>query len=313
MKNTLSNKNILVIGDLMLDEYIIGTVDRISPEAPVPVVLIKEKKYYLGGCGNVINNLASLHVKTHIISHIGNDSESSKLIGMLKLLNTKTNIIYDDHHPTTIKTRIISDNKIQMLRIDREEIDIKKTIREKLVNEIVSVLKNNKFDIIVLSDYNKGVLKYQEIYDAIYENNINKTKIIADVKPDNIDKIDNVFLIKPNRKEFEKIKHKEIKSNYILNTLGKDGMILYNNKQEEIFKSCLDPIQVYNVSGAGDTCIAVIATLLSLNCDLCSMVEIANFCSRYVVQFAETVPINYNYFSSKCKEYLRSGISNNFE
>ena len=146
-----------VVGDLMLDDYIIGTVDRISPEAPVPVVSVKEERFVLGGAGNVINNLATLGVKTFCYGVIGDDTDGDRLKKSLKLLGVNAEgVIRSEDRPTIVKRRVLGGNQ-QLLRIDWEDPT---NINEILEDSILDNLKKNieNIDAIILSDYDKGVL-----------------------------------------------------------------------------------------------------------------------------------------------------------
>ena len=285
--------NILVIGDIMLDEYIIGTVDRISPEAPVPIVLENDRKYCLGGCGNVANNLNNLKVNTTCLSVIGFDESGNTINNLLREKNIKNIGIYSTT-PTTTKTRIVTDNNIQLLRVDKEVIEYPEYKKYEIKNQIKSILTDNLYDIIIISDYNKGII----FEDAISIISFYKKTaiIIADIKPNNIKYLkEDIYLLKPNEKEYNKIKEMCIHSTYTLKTLGKNGMVLLDGLDiVQTVKSI--PVEVYNVSGAGDTVMAVLATCIGLNKDIHTSVFIANECGRYVVQFPDTTPIDYNFF-----------------
>lgn len=288
--------NVLVIGDIMLDEYIIGDVNRISPEAPVPIVLVTEKKYCLGGCGNVLNNLRALNVNTTCISTIGKDLEGAKIFSLLNEICVNTSFIIKHPIPTTIKTRIVTENKIQMLRIDREITNYPEFLKNKIINNIVSCLTINTFNVIIISDYNKG-----GFFELIINTIIKYSKdsiIIADIKPENIKYLNNhIYLLKPNEKEYLKIKSFPYSHpKYILNTLGKKGMVLYDILDNVIQTIKSKPVEVYNVSGAGDTVMAVLATCIGLNLDIQTSTYIANECGRYVVQYPGTTPIDCTFF-----------------
>jgi len=288
------NINVLVVGDIMLDEYIIGTVDRISPEAPVPIVLTKDKKYCLGGCGNVANNLRSLHVNTTCLSIIGFDQEGEKIKKLINEKSIEPHII-ETQNPTTTKTRIVTDSNIQMLRVDKEITQYPKYIQETISSKLEQVLRNNKFDIVIISDYNKGMITKNLL--NIIEYFSHDFKILADIKPENIDLLDfNIYLIKPNEKEYLKMKNKQINSRYIINTLGKKGIKILNYDRDIVDEIKGTPVEVYNVSGAGDTVMAVLATCIGLGINIKTASKIANDCARYVIQYPDTTPIDYDFF-----------------
>jgi D-beta-D-heptose 7-phosphate kinase/D-beta-D-heptose 1-phosphate adenosyltransferase len=155
MKN---NGKVLCVGDLILDHYVHGNIDRISPEAPIPVLKADDRNYnILGGCGNVARNICSANSKCHLISIVGNDNDGLKIREIIKEIKNLTfNLIIDKNRCTTKKTRYVCENQ-QILRVDNE---IESPISEVLETKIIKLLKNkiNDYDVIVLSDYNKGVL-----------------------------------------------------------------------------------------------------------------------------------------------------------
>jgi len=285
--------NVLVIGDIMLDEYIIGTVDRISPEAPVPIILENDRKYCLGGCGNVANNLNNLKVKTTCLSVIGYDESGDAIEELLRMKNIKNVSIYNTT-PTTTKTRIVTDSNIQLLRLDNEVTEYPEYAQTKIIDQIKLILTDNLYDIIIVSDYNKGII-FEDVLHTIISHK-KSAIVIADIKPDNIKYLkDDIYLLKPNEKEYNKIKEMYVHSKYILKTLGKKGMVLLDDLDIiQTVKSI--PVEVYNVSGAGDTVMAVLATCIGLSINIHTAVFIANECGRYVVQFPDTTPIDYNFF-----------------
>ena len=191
---------IAVVGDLMIDDYIIGVVDRISPEAPVPVVSVKEERFVLGGAGNVVNNLASLGVKTYCYGIIGDDIEGDRLKNSLEKIGTKTDgLIRSEERPTIVKRRILGGNQ-QLLRIDWEDpssIDV--ILEETILNNLKENI--NDIDAIILSDYNKGVLTERVAKETIkLARKFNKI-ITVDPKPSNIENYKRASSMTPNKKE----------------------------------------------------------------------------------------------------------------
>ena len=166
--DAMPSKNILIVGDIMLDEYIWGTVERISPEAPVPVVVVKEETYRLGGAGNVVRNLSSLNTGVWIFSVIGDDRQGETVFNLLKddAVNPE-GLIKDPSRRTIVKTRVIAHTQ-QVVRIDKED---REHISEDNRNKLFSAVKEkmDKADAVILSDYGKGLLSIGLIADIIAE------------------------------------------------------------------------------------------------------------------------------------------------
>jgi D-beta-D-heptose 7-phosphate kinase/D-beta-D-heptose 1-phosphate adenosyltransferase len=253
---SLEDVNILVVGDIMMDKYIIGDVHRISPEAPVPVVNVVDGYEVLGGCGNVANNISILGCKISCLASIGNDIAGERVLELLSENNIDTSFITKSSQMTTIKERIVAgERQTQMLRIDRERVYL---IDPKFLIDNIYNIRERKFDYIVISDYAKGFITYQLVYTL----KMLKVPIIVDPKPRNISYYSDVFMITPNKKEFEEIFCGKEYADYTLVTLGKDGMELYDRTghREEIKNT---PVDVYNVSGAGDVVVATVSVALS--------------------------------------------------
>jgi len=262
---------VLVIGDIMLDEYIFGDVKRISPEAPVPIVSLKKRINTLGGAGNVINNLYSLGAKVDVVGILGMDSASSIIHEKFSEMNIDTfGLICTTNRPTTIKTRVISCNQ-HLIRIDEEltnEIDYK--FYQKMIDRIESRI--SFADIVIISDYNKGVISKELVRKIIELAKTQNILVLADPKSDDFLKYQNVDIITPNLKETEIAYGKKIinivdtarwlcgvklKTKRLLITCGKDGMVLFEDNKINIIKSKTK--QVFDVSGAGDTVITLLA------------------------------------------------------
>jgi rfaE bifunctional protein kinase chain/domain len=270
----IEDVKILVVGDIMLDEYIVGDVNRISPEAPVPIVNVKETYCKLGGCGNVISNLSNIGARVTCITAIGQDDAGNIILKKLMNLNINTRfLISKPDITTTIKTRIISgERQTQMLRYDKENIKDVDT----------SILKlTNGYDAIVVSDYAKGMMTKPLM------NKIKKlgNNIIVDPKPVNSHLYNDVFLMTPNLKEYNEMKENYFpKVEYVLKTMGKNGMeLIEQNYGKNGIKISSKSVDVYNVSGAGDTVVAILSLSLALGNDLFTSAKIANECAGYVV------------------------------
>jgi len=197
-KNLTSNKQwVLVIGDLMLDHYVFGDITRISPEAPVPVVKKIDEQYRLGGAANVAANLRGFGIKTAIIGAIGKDSNGEILEALLKERHITTTGILKTNNITTTKSRILSGQQ-QILRIDDENVQ---NVNEQQLIKKINISLVNKPSIIILSDYNKGLLNKQCIQKIMKLAKQNKIPVIADPKGNEIEKYHGVTVLTPNKKE----------------------------------------------------------------------------------------------------------------
>lgn len=294
MKNPEDLK-ILVVGDIMLDKYIVGEVERISPEAPVPIVHVKDEYYTLGGCGNVVRNLVEIGANVTCLASIAMDTDGEKIKDELDRLNVCDLVIYNSQE-TTVKERIIADErKIQMLRIDKENIG------QVNPEDSIGILKRQSrdiFDMIIISDYAKGMIT-KELMDYLKTYH-SSAPIIVDPKPIHGYMYNDVFMITPNEKEWRVM---QVSSQYllkgveyILETKGRRGMTLYDSSQ-----SCdipAEPVEVYNVSGAGDTVIAVMGVCLAMSFHPIDAAKIANKCAGYVVTQSGTTVIPKEIFLS---------------
>lgn len=278
---------ILVIGDIMLDRYVIGTVERISPEAPVPVVLKNNSYSVLGGCGNVIRNLAELDCEIYCKTIIGSDRFGAKVKHQLQLINSfnddfiETNLSYQ----TTTKHRIIADHRLtQMIRIDEEEISpiITFTKRE------LQLIEELNFDIIIISDYHKGVIT-ADIMEQVRKLGI---RFIVDPKPCNMYLYGGAYAITPNEKEFKQMYANDLElhldAKFYIKTMGDKGIAILNSDFEQIGHIEANPVEVFNVSGAGDTVISIVAYCIAKGNDIQTSCHIANECAHYVVTKPDT-------------------------
>ena len=198
------NKWALVIGDLMLDRYLIGNVSRISPEAPVPVVKLKESFDRIGGSGNVAANLSLLGIKTVLAGQIGDDIDGKKLLEILKKNHIGVDGIIKDKNPTTTKTRIIGEHQ-QMMRIDQEATS--DLIDANALTKKITTLLNKKPAIVILSDYAKGVLSERLCQHVIKIARSKKIPVLVDPKGIHYEKYKNATAITPNKKEAIEARH----------------------------------------------------------------------------------------------------------
>ena len=300
----LEDINILVIGDIMLDKYVMGEVERISPEAPVPIVHVHEEYCTLGGCGNVVRNIRELGPKVACLSSIANDENGKKVLEKLMELDVAPLLIGDSETTITKERVIASERKIQMIRVDREVAsDIE---ANELINALETDYNLNEFDMVVVSDYAKGVITaplMQYLTDT-------GTRYIVDPKPRHRTFYGYPYLITPNEiesREMGGVTGGNLSdSKYILETKGKRGMTLYGDDQ--YWNIDADEVEVYNVSGAGDTVIAVMAATLSMGWNPLDSAYIANKCASYVVTKPGTSVVPKDKFKRILKNY-KKGIS----
>ena len=202
--DSFSSLNALVIGDVMIDAYLFGKVDRISPEAPVPVVSITEKDNRLGGAANVALNIKALGANPILCCVVGSDKNAEVFHSLMKAHKlTAAGVIEDDSRPTTVKTRVISGNQ-QMLRIDEEDSDhLNTAVRSKVIAHILSLLDSEKIDVIIFEDYDKGLISSELIKMVVEKANHKNIPTTVDPKKRNFADYQNVSLFKPNLKELK--------------------------------------------------------------------------------------------------------------
>lgn len=298
LKRILDNfKNIKigVVGDLMLDDYIYGTVERISPEAPVPVVNVKEEKFVLGGAANVVNNLASLGAKTICFGVIGNDANGERLLGAFadKKIDV-SGLIRDKERTTIVKRRIIGSNQ-QLLRIDWEDITPISTFLEyALLRNIES--KIDELDAVILSDYDKGVLTPMVAKEIVRMCRDRGKIVTVDPKPKNAMNYYGATSMTPNRKEAKeclgmeratnmeevgKELKKKLQLDNLLLTRSEEGMSLFI--ENKIVNIPTFAKEVYDVTGAGDTVISVFTLAAASGVSWHEAAKIANTAAGVVV------------------------------
>lgn len=287
----IKKKHILVIGDVMLDNYFVGSVKRISPEAPVPVFLKKSERSVLGGAANVAANLVAANQQVAMMSIIGDDDNGSKLMEQFAEKGVDASLVCKLQRSTTVKTRFLADNNQQMLRLDVEDTD---AISKQESLMILGKLKQciSQFDLILMSDYLKGLLT-QELCQGIIkmarEKNI---PVVIDVKDPKYGKYYCATLLKPNLNELRALTGRKAETKeeiveaaeelrkrsncqYVLATLGAKGMVLVGDGTPYFVKSLAR--EVFDVSGAGDTTIAYLATCMANGLPIREAVDIANY------------------------------------
>lgn len=298
--NSIPNKpSILVVGDLMIDRYISGNASRLSPEAPVPIVNVKNETSTLGGAGNVVQNLVTLGAKVTIAGMIGDDEAGQQVIKLLEDDGVKVETLLKDHtRPTTVKTRVLVGSH-QLVRIDRETTSpISIDLENQLVKKYETIIENN--DIIIFSDYNKGLFSPSLTQRLIKLSNQHQKKVIVDPKGLNYEKYNGAFIIKPNRKELaeaakvESVKTiedikiaadiilKQTNATYLIVTLSEDGMAIISKENTQLLP--VKATEVFDVTGAGDTVISTIAYFLAIGFSIEEACELANHAAAIVIR-----------------------------
>ena len=324
-----NNIEICVIGDLMLDKFIYGSVERISPEAPVPILRAIKEEYKLGGAANVANNIRSLGENVALIGILGNrDHDYHREI--FKRLVEQKDIEFKpifDSRPTIVKNRFIDEaSKNQTYRVDYEETH---HLENGSLDEIIDYVKDNNFKYIIVSDYNKGLI------NSYFMDNLKKldAKILVDPKPENIGLYKGVYLIKPNLKEAREIYRnfalnsiktndfeemgrslvKEYDANFIITRGEKGSSLFYKADDGNIYTyhKPQETIEVFDVTGAGDTYIAALTSGLNKGFDLRLAMDFAGDASKLVVQKVGTAVVtlkeikDFNNHLDNKREYLK--------
>ncbi|WP_407430708.1 bifunctional heptose 7-phosphate kinase/heptose 1-phosphate adenyltransferase [Arcticibacter sp.] len=305
--NTL---NILIIGDVMMDSYLWGAVERISPEAPVPVVSVRKRENRLGGAANVALNIQSLGSKPIICSVIGKDAEGLAFLHLLEEHDLSAEgIITAPGRPTTVKTRVIGQNQ-QMLRID-EETDtlLPPDQTEQLLSKIKKIISSTPIHAIIFEDYDKGVISEDLIYQVVEEAKARQIITVVDPKKRNFLNYSGVTLFKPNLKELREGLKVEInmldnneleaaagqikdhlQADYVMVTLSERGVFMQSNDRKEIIPAHIRKIA--DVSGAGDTVIATAAVCMASGLDMFKTAAVANLAGGLVCEHVGVVSIN---------------------
>lgn len=302
-------KRIAVIGDVMLDKYVYGEVNRISPEAPVQVVDIKATEYKLGGAANVANNIKSLEAEPILIGMIGNDYEGDHFLETMKRQKLTTRGIFKDRtRPTTSKTRVIAHSQ-HIIRIDSEK---KMDIMGRAAEDMFRYLKANlsSFESVILQDYNKGILSKEMIHRIISLCKSKGKPVYVDPKFDNFFEYKDVTIFKPNRKEIQDALGLRIDGDdsafdagkrlldiinceWLILTRGEKGMMLFDKEKGKlvVYNIPTRALRVADVSGAGDTVISTLAVTLSGGAGIKEAIVLANYAAGHVCEEVGIVPI----------------------
>ncbi len=298
MVNRAETVEILCIGDIMLDRFVYGHVDRISPEAPIPVLRIDREDAMLGGAGNVVRNVLSLGANARFCGLVGED-EAGRQIANLLNENDRccATLLLDETRPTSLKTRFMASNQ-QMLRADHESLGpLSEKQHGDLIMDVAQSLGQAK--VMVLSDYGKGVLHGENAIDLIALAKKAGLPIIVDPKGDDYSKYRGATLVTPNRKELSEASRMACDSDqsivaaarHIIETCGienvlatrsQDGMTLVTRKGDVIHLPT-EAREVFDVSGAGDTVVASLAVMLGLGATLSDAARLANVAAGIVV------------------------------
>ncbi|WP_020166476.1 MULTISPECIES: bifunctional D-glycero-beta-D-manno-heptose-7-phosphate kinase/D-glycero-beta-D-manno-heptose 1-phosphate adenylyltransferase HldE [Methylotenera] len=303
--NNGSKQHALVIGDVMLDRYLIGSVGRISPEAPVPIVLLNQQNERAGGAANVAANLALLGITTHIVGCVGNDNEGAVLTDLLKQMHVNANGIYtSDNRPTIAKTRVLSGHQ-QMLRLDQESNAAFNSAENIGLMAAIQAQLALKPSVVILSDYAKGLLSEQTCQAIITQCKAVNIPVLVDPKGRDYSKYKGATALTPNKKETAEACNSTIDDTGLISkatalkqqldldflavTRGEEGITLIDDATHHLSAIAK---QVFDVSGAGDTVIATLAAGLIHNLSVLQSLQLANIAAAVVVGKVGTVPIS---------------------
>ena len=315
--------HVLVVGDLMIDEYVWGEVDRISPEAPVQIVSVKNEEYTLGGAGNVVNNLAALGANVSVAGVIGTGRNGKLLMDMFENLGVDIGcIIQEPERPTTKKTRVIAANQ-HVLRIDREtERELSEQGFENLTGAIE--VRIPFVDVVLISDYGKGIITSTLLSRLTSTSKQHGKVTIADPKGLDFVKYSGVTLLTPNKKEAGLAAGIEIMDEAtlyeagtgiletagiekLLITCGKEGMVFFE-KNHTPHKISAEAKQVYDVSGAGDTVISVLGLAVASGASFIDGANLANTAAGIVVGKVGTATVSVKELETALNPYSNEAV-----
>jgi len=304
-----SESNILVLGDIMVDHYVVGSVHRMSPEAPVPVLEQESETYKLGGAANVARNIVSLGASATLVGIIGDDTFGKMVYKLCEKSNIELEAISVDEKCTTVKSRFISGSE-QLLRLDRENSNpISSDVVERILNRIEALALHQKFDAIILQDYNKGLFTSDLIEKVISLAQSNQWIIAVDPKIESIEHFTHVDIFKPNRKEFFALakklnlagelevslpqalaikEHMLCKSLWV--TLGEKGVYYHDESGNEAIVPTTTN-NIVDVCGAGDAVISMITLSTIKNLSSEKIAILANLAGGLVCEELGVVPV----------------------
>lgn len=302
--------NILILGDVMMDAYLWGKVERISPEAPVPVVSVRKKENRLGGAANVALNIQALGGTPFLCAVIGDDMEGQEFCRLLDVQKMpKDGIVKVQDRPTTVKTRVIGQNQ-QIVRVDAEDDRVIDTETTKLLlNKIETILNTHRIDVIIFEDYDKGVITESLIQNVVRIAGEKRIPTIVDPKKRNFLCYKNVTLFKPNLKELKEglkvdidanntseideavtLLREQLGAHQVMVTLSERGVFISSSNGKRLIPAHIRDIA--DVSGAGDTVIATTALCMASGFDEFTTAAIANLAGGLVCEHVGVVPID---------------------
>jgi len=302
--------NILIIGDVMMDSYVWGKIDRVSPEAPVPVVQVTKKENRLGGAANVALNVQSLGAKPFICAVIGDDPEGIDLMSLMDSAGlSKEGILKVRGRQTTVKTRIIAHNK-HIVRVDAEtDTNIPDESVRQVMERIAEIIKNQEIDAIIFEDYDKGLISEDLITFVVNLANQKNIITVVDPKKRNFLFYKDVSLFKPNLKELREglnievdshsitqiestvgLLREKLNAKCIMLTLSENGVFISKAKEHNLIPAHVRTIA--DVSGAGDTVIATVALCLASGLNEFESAAVANLAGGLVCELVGVVPID---------------------
>ncbi len=310
----MTGLRVLIIGDVMVDSYLWGKVERISPEAPIPIVALRRRENRLGGASNVALNVKAMGAVPMLCSVIGEDDKGSRFTELLKQEKIDTrHLIRSPHRITTTKFRIFGNN-YQMLRVDEEvEEGLSPDDMQKLLDKISKTLRSEPVDCIIFQDYDKGVITPGLIAEVVSMARKRDIPVTVDPKRKNFMEYKGVTLFKPNLKELKEGLKLEFDTldqaavieaaqalmerlgcSYVLTTLSEQG-VLISSRDRVSDRNILIPAHirsVADVSGAGDTVISIASLCLALNCSPYELAFISNLAGGQVCEEVGVVPVN---------------------
>ena len=314
-----SELKILIIGDVMMDTYLWGRVERISPEAPVPVVSVTKKENRLGGAANVALNVQSLGAMPIICAVIGDDPEGDEFLKLIDKQNLSARgILRVNGRPTTVKTRVIGHNQ-QIVRVDAEtDQQISRETTDQLFKTIETILRSQEINAIIFEDYDKGLISQELITRTVDLANSLKILTVVDPKKRNFLSYENVSLFKPNLKELKEglkvdieprhigdineavvLLQDKLHAGMVMVTLSELGVYISSPQGQKILPAHIRNIA--DVSGAGDTVIATATLCLAAGLDSFKTAEIANLAGGLVCEQVGVVPIGYDLLLAETK------------
>ena len=312
--SNIMNTTISVIGDIMLDKFIYGNVDRVSPEAPIPVVITDKKTETLGGSGNVVANLRGLKAKVLPVGLIGKDIQGSSISALVNEISCDTNYLLLYNQPTTQKIRVLGNNQ-QIVRLDYDPLFDLGTSYEKLLQYVKHSLEDA--NAAVLSDYGKGVCVKEFVEETIRYSKELDIPVFVDPKGKNFSKYCGADCITPNMNEANQIIpfpldsedsfaeagiyiREEYDIKICIITRGNKGMVISIGEETHFLSATA--LEVYDVSGAGDTVVATIAACVGAGIDYVSAAKVANVAAGIVVVHPGTFAINLKLLTNKLNE-----------